>query len=118
MHYSDFHWNILYSIVTTNMNIVHAVILGLVEGATEFLPISSTFHLIFAGKILGLTQTEFLSLFEVVIQSGAIVAVIVVYAQYILKHRTHLKNVLISFVPTAIIGFILQKIIKTLFFNS
>ncbi|HLL61232.1 MAG TPA: undecaprenyl-diphosphate phosphatase [Candidatus Nitrosocosmicus sp.] len=100
------------------MNIFHAIILGIVEGMTEFLPISSTFHLIFTSKLLGLEQTEYLKFFEVFIQAGAILAVVVVYFQYILKNKQNIKSVLISFIPTAVIGFLLHKIIKNLFFNS
>jgi len=57
-------------------------LLGLVEGITEFLPISSTAHLIITSKILQLQQTEFLKLFEVFIQSGAILSVVFLYFNY------------------------------------
>lgn len=100
------------------MNIFQAAILGVVEGLTEFLPISSTFHLIWSAKLLGLTQTEFLKLFEVVIQSGAILAIVALYIQTVLKDLKLIKNLLISFLPTAVIGLLLYKIIKNSFFEN
>ncbi|MDO8497118.1 MAG: undecaprenyl-diphosphate phosphatase [bacterium] len=100
------------------MNILHAIVLGIVEGVTEFLPISSTAHLILASTFLGLHQTEFIKLFEVVIQSGAIISVAVLYIHYILKHKEVLIKVMISFLPTAVIGLLFHKVIKTVFFES
>ena len=100
------------------MNLLHAVILGVVEGVTEFLPISSTAHLILASQFLGLAQTEFHKFFEVFIQLGAVLAVAFLYVKYLLAHKSVIKNVLISFVPTAVVGLALYKIIKTVFFNS
>ncbi len=100
------------------MNILQAGILGIVEGLTEFLPISSTFHLIWSARLLGLTQTEFLKLFEVVIQSGAILAIVVIYVQTVLHDLKLIKNLFISFVPTAVIGLLLYKVIKNSFFDN
>lgn len=100
------------------MNIIQAIILGIVEGITEFLPISSTAHLIIASKLLHISQTDFQKFFEVFIQSGAILAVVFLYVQYVLKHKQIIKSVIVSFIPTAIIGLLLYKIIKTIFFNS
>lgn len=100
------------------MNILHSLILGFVEGLTEFLPISSTAHLIIVSKFLRIPQTEFLNFFEVFIQSGAILAVLILFFDKLIKNKTNFKNVMISFVPTAIIGFLLYKTIKTVFFNS
>lgn len=100
------------------MNIFQALILGVVEGLTEFLPISSTAHLIIASKFLGLSQTEFITFFEVFIQTGAILAVVVLYFQYILHHKKYLKPLFYSFIPTAIVGLLLHTIVKTVFFDS
>ncbi len=100
------------------MDLFHAFILGVVEGVTEFLPVSSTAHLIIASRILGLRQTGFVGLFEVFIQSGAILAVVVLYFRYLLEHRNLMKPVLYSFLPTAAVGFALYKVIKTVFFSS
>jgi undecaprenyl-diphosphatase len=100
------------------MNIIHSAVLGVVEGLTEFLPVSSTAHLIIASKLLRLPQTDFMKFFEVFIQSGAILAVVILYFQYILKHKALIKQIFISFVPTAVIGFFLYTIIKNVFFLS
>ncbi len=100
------------------MTLVHAVILGIVEGLTEFLPISSTAHLIFTSNFLGLKQTEFTKFFEVFIQSGAVIAIVLLYFQYIFKNKSLIRNLIISFIPTAIVGLVLHKLIKTIFFES
>lgn len=100
------------------MNILNAIILGLVEGITEFLPISSTAHLIITSKLLNIPSTEFQKFFEVFIQSGAILAVVFTYWKTILKNRNLMINVILSFIPTAIVGFLLHKIIKEVFFES
>ena len=100
------------------MTILHAVILGIVEGITEFLPISSTAHLLFASKLLHITQNEFTTFFEVFIQSGAILAVVVLYYKKFLHHKALIINLLASFIPTAIVGFLLHKIITKVIFQS
>lgn len=100
------------------MNILHAIVLGIVEGLTEFLPVSSTAHLILMSKFLGLSQNTFVATFEVVIQSGAILAVVFIYGKKLLNNKNLLKSVFLSFIPTAIVGFVLHDIIKGIFFQS
>lgn len=100
------------------MNILEAIILGVVEGITEFLPISSTAHLILTSKILGLHQTEFLKFFEVFIQSGAILAVILEYFYFIKKNKFLIKKIILSFLPTAFIALVFYKLIKNTFFEN
>lgn len=100
------------------MNIFQAAFLGIVEGVTEYLPISSTFHLIWASRLLGISQTEFQKLFEVVIQSGAILAIVFLYFQYLLRQWNLIKKIAFSFLPTATVGLILYKVIKNFFFES
>jgi undecaprenyl-diphosphatase len=100
------------------MNYFHALVLGIVEGLTEFLPISSTFHLIITAKIIGLGASDFVKMFEVVIQSGAIFALLFVYLKTLISDKQLTLKVLYSFIPTAIVGFLLHKIIKTVFFES
>jgi len=95
------------------MNIIHAFILGIVEGLTEFLPVSSTGHLILTSEFLGLPETEFLKSFEIAIQMGAILAVVVLYARSFLVNVEILKRIFAAFIPTAVIGLIFYKIIKT-----
>jgi len=100
------------------MDLLKTIILSFVEGVTEFLPISSTAHLIIASKILRIPQTEFQKLFEVFIQSGAILAVLFLYFDYLKKNLSVIKILFFSFFPTAIIGFFLYKVIKNVFFES
>lgn len=93
------------------MEFFDAIILGIVEGVTEFLPISSTGHLILAGRALGLPETEFLKSFGIIIQLGAIAAVLVLYFKLFFQARD-LKKIIIGTLPTAVIGLGLYKIIK------
>lgn len=100
------------------MDIVQAVILAIVEGITEFLPISSTGHLILTAKLLSIAQTEFIKSFEIAIQLGAILAVVVLYGRTLCGDVEVLKRVLAAFVPTAIVGFALYRLIKNIFMGS
>ncbi|MEI6400332.1 MAG: undecaprenyl-diphosphate phosphatase [bacterium] len=94
------------------MSFLHTVILGIVEGLTEFLPISSTAHIDIARSLLAIPVSEFIKSFEIIIQLGAICAVIVVYGKKILTSACYIRNLCIAFIPTGIIGFLLYKIIK------
>jgi undecaprenyl-diphosphatase len=101
--------------------LVKAAIMGIVEGLTEFLPVSSTGHLILAGHLLGL-QGERDKVFEIAIQTGAILAVIIVYWQKIRSTLVALPsereaqrfslNVLVAFIPAVVLGLTLGKLIK------
>ncbi len=94
------------------MDILHAVILGIVEGITEFLPVSSTGHMIIASHMMDMPQTEFLKTFEIAIQLGAIGAVFSLYWRvFLLDWEVNLK-VAAAFLPTAAVGFILYKAVK------
>lgn len=94
------------------MNIFHAIILAVVEGFTEFLPISSTGHMILTAKLLSIPETEFVKTFEIVIQLGAILAAIILYSKTLLANRQLLYKVITAFIPTGLIGFTLYKLIK------
>lgn len=95
------------------MTIIHTVILSVIEGITEFLPISSTGHLILAGKVLGIDSTNFTKSFEIIIQLGAIMAVVVLYAKTLIKNFDLIKKAVVAFLPTAILGLIFYSFIKT-----
>ena len=99
------------------MTLVQAIILGVVEGVTEFLPISSTGHLILASRLLGLSQTDFQKSFEIAIQLGAIASVIVLYWRRFLDPAV-VSKVLVAFLPTGLIGFALYHVVKTYLFDS
>lgn len=100
------------------MNVLTSLILGVVEGLTEFLPVSSTFHLILTSRLLNLAQTEYLKLFEVVIQTGAILSIISLYKDQLFSNKYLQKNLYLSFLPTVVVGSILYKIIKGYFFEN
>ena len=100
------------------MTFIHAIILGIIEGITEFLPISSTAHLILSGKLLHLPSTEFLKTFEIAIQFGAILSVVAIYPKKLLTNKESMKRIAAAFIPTAILGAILYKIIKSVFMES
>ena len=100
------------------MNFLHSVILGIVEGFTEFLPISSTGHLILTSKFLNLTQTNFLKSFEITIQLGAILSVVFLYWRKFFLNKEIIKKVFTAFVPTAIGGVVLYKIFKEFLLNN
>ncbi len=96
------------------MNIIHTVILGIVEGLTEFLPISSTAHLEIAQRLLGIATNDFIKSFEIAIQLGAILSVVFFYRKELLGASfLYIRNILIAFIPTGVIGFLLYKIIKS-----
>lgn len=97
------------------MSFLHAFILGVVEGVSEFLPISSTGHLIFVSYFLGLEQTDFLKMFEVVIQFGAILSVIVLYFKKISSNLSLLLRLGVALVPSLVVGGVLYTFIKGLF---
>jgi undecaprenyl-diphosphatase len=101
--------------------LIKAALMGIVEGLTEFLPISSTGHLILAGSLLGFTDAK-AKVFEVAIQIGAIVAVMLVYWQKIRdtlvllptsqQAQQFARNVLIAFFPAVVLGLLFGKLIK------
>jgi len=93
------------------MTILHNIILSIVEGITEFLPISSTGHLILASKVLDIVQSDFVKSFEIIIQLGAILSVIVLYFKKLFNVET-IKRLIVAFLPTAVIGLAMYKIVK------
>lgn len=94
------------------MDLFHSFFLGIVEGITEFLPISSTGHLILASSILKISQTEFVKTFEIFIQLGAIMAVVALYFKRLTTDWDTIKKIIVAFIPTSIVGLFLYKFIK------
>jgi len=88
------------------------IILGVVEGITEFLPISSTGHLMLTAKLLHISQSEFIKSFEIAIQLGAILSVVVLYWNRLIKNCQIWKRLLVAFLPAALIGALFYKMIK------
>ncbi|WP_456488734.1 undecaprenyl-diphosphate phosphatase, partial [Caminibacter pacificus] len=98
------------------MTLIDSLILGIVEGITEFLPISSTAHMIVVSTLLGLKQTIQNVAFEVIIQLGATLAIVLIYLNKINFKEVDLwKKVILAFFPLAIVGFLLRHQIKELF---
>ncbi len=100
------------------MTLLLAGILGVIEGITEFLPISSTGHLILTQRLLGMQQSEMLGSFDIAIQLGAILAVVVVYIRSILRTPKVWLPIIVAFLPTAVIGALLHRIVKTYFLGN
>jgi undecaprenyl-diphosphatase len=106
---------------------LRAVILGVVEGVTEFLPVSSTGHLLLAGRFFGLGEDNFWKTFDVLIQLGAILAIVALYFPKLWKialgmftnpdDRRFVIGLLVAFLPAVIIGLIAGKYIKEILFN-
>jgi undecaprenyl-diphosphatase len=88
-----------------------SALLGALEGLTEFLPVSSTGHLILASHLLGIVQTDTFKSFEIAIQLGSILAVLLVFWKSFLEGTT-LKRLMVAFIPTGIVGFLLYRFIK------
>lgn len=98
------------------MTVFDSIILGIIEGFTEFLPISSTGHLIVASEFLGLEQTNLNKAFEVIIQFAAILAVILTYpSKFTFKHFDLWTKVFIAFLPIAGLGYIFSEQVKAMF---
>ena len=100
------------------MNMIHTIILSVVEGITEFLPISSTGHMILTSTILRVQETEFVKSFEIIIQLGAILAVLLLYWKKLLTNKETFLRVVVAFIPTGIVGLFLYKFIKDILLGN
>ncbi|MFA5200594.1 MAG: undecaprenyl-diphosphatase UppP [Candidatus Omnitrophota bacterium] len=100
------------------MNFLDVVIFGIVEGISEFLPISSTGHLMLTASLLKISQSEFIKSFEIAIQLGAILSVVVLYREKLIKSLDIWKRLLVAFIPSALIGGLFYKIIKKYFLGN
>lgn len=96
-----------------------AVILGSIQGFSEFLPISSTAHLLLGVELLKLDLNEFIKSFVIIIQLGSILAVLFLYWKKIISNiAIYFKKLLVAFIPTAILGLALYKVVKNVFQES
>ena len=100
------------------MNLIQTIILAIIEGITEFLPISSTGHMILASHIMNIQDVAFVKTFEISIQLGAILAIVMIYAKRFLQGISIYLKLGFAFFPTAVIGFFAYDFIKTYLFNS
>lgn len=99
------------------MTLLQAIILGIIEGLTEFLPVSSTGHMILAHTAMHVQDETFVNSFEIIIQLGAILAVLAVYYKRFLKGLSIYIKLFVAFLPTAVIGLLAYKTIKLYLFN-
>jgi len=99
-------------------DLLNALLLGIVEGLTEFLPISSTGHLILAGDLLGANDERW-SVFNIVIQTGAMLAIVWEYRARFFKADFQLyRNLVVAFIPAAVLGLLFSKYIKAYLFHA
>jgi undecaprenyl-diphosphatase len=96
------------------MSWFHAVILAIIEGLTEFLPVSSTGHMIIASSLMGINTSEFVKMFTVNIQFGAILSVVVLYWKRFFQSFDFYKKLFIAFLPALLIGFALNDLIDAM----
>lgn len=94
------------------MTILETIIIAIVQGLTEFLPISSTAHMSITRLFLSIDTSSFMKSFDIIIQFGAILAVLVLYFKKIFSSYIYIKNLMIAFIPTGLIGFLLYQLIK------
>jgi undecaprenyl-diphosphatase len=96
------------------MELINAILLAIVEGITEFLPISSTGHMIIVSSLLGINNSEFTKIFEVSIQFGAILSVVVLYWKRFFQSLDFYYKLFVAFLPAAIIGYLFNDAIDEL----
>lgn len=99
------------------MDILETIIIAIVEGLTEFLPVSSTGHMIIAQGILGVKSTDFVKLFTVCIQFGAILSVLVIYWRRFFQTLNFYWKLLVAFLPAAVVGFLAGDFIDSVLEN-
>lgn len=105
------------------MTIFHAIVLAIIEGLTEFLPVSSTGHMIIGSSMMGIASDPFTKLFTVCIQFGAILSVVIIYWKKFIPTKNFAetfqfyKRLVIAFIPAAIAGLLLKKQINALLEN-
>jgi undecaprenyl-diphosphatase len=102
---------------SSELSVIQAFVLGIVEGITEFLPVSSTAHLELTRHVMHIADTDYMKAFEVIIQFGAILSVVVLYWRRLLDLEV-LKKVMVAFIPTAIIGRLFYDFIKGSLFGN
>ena len=96
------------------MNYLQSIILAIIEGITEFLPVSSTGHMIIASSFFGIAQEDFTKLFTIVIQLGAILSVVVLYFKRFFQTVDFYFKLLVAFIPAVILGLLFSKKIDSL----
>lgn len=99
------------------MDILQAIILAIIEGITEYLPVSSTGHMIIASSFFGIAQEDFTKLFTIVIQLGTILSVVVLYFKRFFQSIDFYFKLLVAFIPAVVLGLLLSDVIDSLLEN-
>ena len=99
------------------MDYLQAIVLAIIEGITEFLPVSSTGHMIIASSFMGISHEEFTKLFTIVIQLGTILSVVVLYFKRFFQTLDFYFKLLVAFIPAVIFGLLFSKKIDALLEN-
>lgn len=99
------------------MTLTEAIILAVIEGITEFLPVSSTGHMIIASSLMGIADDDFTKTFTVAIQFGTILSVVVLYYKRFIRSIDFYKKLIVAFIPAAVLGFLLDDFIDELLSN-
>jgi len=99
------------------MNTLQAIVLAIIEGITEFLPVSSTGHMIIASSFFGIAHEDFTKLFTIVIQLGAILSVVVLYFKRFFQTLDFYFKLLVAFIPAVVLGLLLSDFIDGLLEN-
>ncbi len=96
------------------MDLIDVIILAIIEGITEFLPVSSTGHMIIASSFMGIETEDFTKLFTIIIQLGAILSVVVLYWKRFFQSLDFYFKLMVAFIPAAVLGFLLNDVIDQL----
>jgi undecaprenyl-diphosphatase len=99
------------------MDLIQSLIIAIVEGLTEFLPVSSTGHMILASAAMKISENEFVKTFEIAIQTGAILAIVLMYIKRFFRGFDIYIRLAVAFIPAAVIGFLAYDFIKNVLFN-
>ncbi len=99
------------------MTILEAVVLAIIEGVTEFLPVSSTGHMIIGSSLMGIAEDDFTKTFTIAIQFGAILSVLALYWKRFFQSVNFYFKLFVGFIPAAVIGFLLNDYIDALLEN-
>lgn len=108
---------LLFNSITVSMSYIQAIILAIIEGITEFLPISSTGHMIIGSSVMGIAHEPFTKLFTVAIQLGAILSVIVLYWKRFFQTVDFYFKLFVAFIPAVIFGLLFNDFIDSLLEN-
>jgi undecaprenyl-diphosphatase len=99
------------------MTLIEAIILAIVEGLTEYIPVSSTGHMVIASSIMGIQSDDFVKLFTICIQLGSILAVVVLYFKRFFQSLTFYSKLFLAFIPAVILGLLFKNTIDALLEN-